>query len=474
MRAIFMASSFRCVQSEFGASVSSSSDAMHVKMMVASPKSTMWDASSASVRTSACQCRSGVHTRRLCEHRQPAQPRLRRDLRGHQLDLLRESTPPTRRPSWRPPPPMGRPEPRLRRRARRRAGYRGGGREALQHALQGPPRGLPQVVIAMAVTREGSRCGAGRSPATPPTRASSAPSRTTSGGGGVSGGVGGRPRVRPAANRAYLTRGGGHYIHAEKLRAPHQDPRRLARAGRYRRWPGTSGQGGRASGTVSGPSASWSATTPRRPRATPRCARTSSPTCEQIDGSDAWPQRRRDELVGTLRTSPGLRRFLRRTKAGAAAPRPGRRSARGAPGRQVAAAHLRRDPDRRGPGRRLQAALPGRARLARHEGGLGLRPVFHHREDRIRAHVQLCWLALLLIRVVENTTGETWRCVRDELERMHLVTLETAEGRVAQRSRTTPGQRRILAALELPEPPRSSATSRSARRSLRGRASGSP
>ena len=25
-----------------------------------------------------------------------------------------------------------------------------------------------------------------------------------------------------------------------------------------------------------------------------------------------------------------------------------------------------------------------------------LRPVYHHREDRIRAHVQLCWLALLL------------------------------------------------------------------------------
>ena len=36
---------------------------------------------------------------------------------------------------------------------------------------------------------------------------------------------------------------------------------------------------------------------------------------------------------------------------------------------------------------------------------------------------------------------------------MHLVTLETSEGRVARRSRTTAGQRHILAALELPEPP---------------------
>ena len=35
-----------------------------------------------------------------------------------------------------------------------------------------------------------------------------------------------------------------------------------------------------------------------------------------IDGSDAWTGRKRDELVGSLKTKPGLRRYLRRTKAG--------------------------------------------------------------------------------------------------------------------------------------------------------------
>lgn len=88
------------------------------------------------------------------------------------------------------------------------------------------------------------------------------------------------------------------------------------------------------------------------------------------------------------------------------------------------------------------------------KSSLGLRPVYHYREDRIRAHVQLCWLALLLIRVVENATGDTWPNLRDELNRMHLVTLATTDGRVAQRSRTTPGQQAILSALDLPEPPR--------------------
>jgi hypothetical protein len=37
---------------------------------------------------------------------------------------------------------------------------------------------------------------------------------------------------------------------------------------------------------------------------------------------------------------------------------------------------------------------------------------------------------------------------------MHLVTLATPHGTVAQRSLTTPGQRTVLAALDLPEPPR--------------------
>ena len=88
------------------------------------------------------------------------------------------------------------------------------------------------------------------------------------------------------------------------------------------------------------------------------------------------------------------------------------------------------------------------------KGALGLRPVFHYREDRIRGHVQLCWLALLLIRVAENTTGDTWRNIRHELDRMHRVTLATPQGTVAQRSALTPGQKTILDALDLPEPPR--------------------
>jgi hypothetical protein len=88
------------------------------------------------------------------------------------------------------------------------------------------------------------------------------------------------------------------------------------------------------------------------------------------------------------------------------------------------------------------------------KGALGLRPAFHYREDRIRSHVQLCWLALLLLRVVENATDDTWRNIRHELDRLHLVTLSAPNGQVAQRSALTTGQKSILTALKLPEPPR--------------------
>ena len=53
---------------------------------------------------------------------------------------------------------------------------------------------------------------------------------------------------------------------------------------------------------------------------------------------------------------------------------------------------------------------------------IDLRPACHRREDRIRAHVILCWLALLLIWVTKNTAGLPWNRIRAELQRQHAVT----------------------------------------------------
>jgi hypothetical protein len=67
-------------------------------------------------------------------------------------------------------------------------------------------------------------------------------------------------------------------------------------------------------------------------------------------------------------------------------------------------------------------------RSLKHE--LDLRPVYHRLEERIKSHVLLCWLALLLIRVAENQTGETWSRLRRQLDRMRLGEFSGSAGRV--------------------------------------------
>jgi hypothetical protein len=328
---------------------------------------------------------------------------------------------------------------------------------------------LPQVVIAMAVTRDGIpvRCWT-----FPGDTADTAIIRTIKddlGGWGLRRLVWVADRgFASAANRAYLTRGGGHYIHAEKLRHTNTEAAAaLARAGRYRTVADNLrvkevhvAPGGDQDGAAD---AQEGARTQRfvvchNPEAAERDqqvrANLVAHLTQLIDGSDTWPARRRDELVGSLRAKPGLRRYLRRTSTGllrvdhAAIKREQHLDGKWL----LRTSDLTLTPDD------LAAAYKQLIAVERGwrdmKGALGLRPVFHHREDRIRAHVQLCWLALLLIRVVETAVGDTWRNVRHELDRMALVILATDHGRVAQRSTLTAGHKSILTALGLPEPAR--------------------
>jgi len=324
---------------------------------------------------------------------------------------------------------------------------------------------LPQVVIAMAVTRDGVpvRCWT-----FPGDTADTAIIRT------VKDDLGGWNLRRlvwvadrgfaSATNRAYLTKGGGHYIHAEKLRHTNTEAAAaLARPGRYRTVAGnlrvkevSVAPGGAGDGDDGARRQRFVVCHNPEQAERDAAVRTNLIThlTGLIAGSDTWTGRRRDELVGTLKTKPGLRRYLRRTKTGllrvdaAATKRESHLDGKWL----LRTSDVTLTPDD------LAAAYKQLLAVERGwrdmKGALRLRPVFHYREDRIRAHVQLCWLALLLLRVIENTTGHTWRNLRHELDRMHLVTLATNHGRVAQRSALTTEQKTILTALKLPEPPR--------------------
>ena len=85
---------------------------------------------------------------------------------------------------------------------------------------------------------------------------------------------------------------------------------------------------------------------------------------------------------------------------------------------------------------------------------IDLRPVFHRREDRIRAHVLLCWLALLLARIAENACGSTWPELRRELDKIQVGTFTGPAGIFRQRTEITPAQAAILGQLGIDPPPK--------------------
>jgi transposase len=46
---------------------------------------------------------------------------------------------------------------------------------------------------------------------------------------------------------------------------------------------------------------------------------------------------------------------------------------------------------------------------------LDIRPVYHRLDDRIRSHILICWLAMVLVRYAENATDRSWRQIEKAL-----------------------------------------------------------
>src|SRR4051794_15830496 len=173
---------------------------------------------------------------------------------------------------------------------------------------------------------------------------------------------------------------------------------------------------------------------------------------ELIAGSDKLSERKRAELAGQLSTMPALRRYLRTTPAGLLG---GDRAAVAAEGR-LDGKYLLRCSD---PNLSAEDIALGYKQLLQVERGwrdlktpLELRPVYHRLEHRIRAHVLLCWLALLLVRIIETKTGSTWATVREDLQDLHAGVSPGPAGTFAQTSQPTDATKNVLAALDLPAP----------------------
>jgi len=254
-----------------------------------------------------------------------------------------------------------------------------------------------------------------------------------------------------AENRRYLRRGDHHYIIGEKLRSGSAEATAaLSRQGRY--------------ATVAGNlrvkevriSDAERFVICHNPDQADRDAavreRLLAQLTELIDHADKLSATKRAELRGVISTKPGLHRYLRVTPSGLL--RIDKATVKAET--NLDGKYLLRSSD---PHLSAEDIALGYKQLLQVERGwrdikqvIDLRPVYHRLEERIRAHVVLCWLALLLVRIVETTTGATWQTLNGELNRLQVITFTGPDGTFRQRTELTKPQRDIYATLQLDPP----------------------
>ena len=254
-----------------------------------------------------------------------------------------------------------------------------------------------------------------------------------------------------AENRRYLRKGDHHYIIGERLRSGSAEAAAaLARQGRYQ----DVAENLRVKEVRISESDRFVICF--NPEAAGRDAavraRMLAQLGEMITGSDKLTATKRAELRGVISTRPGLNRYLRVTPGGLLRVDAAKIKAE----ENLDGKYLLRTSDPRLPAEDI--AL-GYKQLLEVERGwrdlkqvIDLRPVYHRKEERIRAHVILCWLALLLIRLAETTAGLTWADITDELDLLTLGTFTGPAGTFRQTAELTKTQRDLLAKLKIPHP----------------------
>ncbi|WP_449061382.1 IS1634 family transposase [Planomonospora algeriensis] len=254
-----------------------------------------------------------------------------------------------------------------------------------------------------------------------------------------------------AANRRYLRRGDHHYIIGERLRSG--SPEAAAALSRQGRYADVTGNLKVKEVRISEHDRFVICFNPDgATRDAAVRARMVAQLEELIAGSDALSATKRAELRGVISTKRGLARYLRTTPGGLL---------------RVDAAKIKAEANLDGKyllrcsDPHLSAAdiALGYKQLLEVERGwrdmkqiIDLRPVYHRLEERIRAHVILCWLALLLIRLIETTAGTTWKRVTDAFAPLTVGTFTGPSGTFRQRAELTKAQRDILAKLDIPHP----------------------
>jgi len=83
-----------------------------------------------------------------------------------------------------------------------------------------------------------------------------------------------------------------------------------------------------------------------------------------------------------------------------------------------------------------------------------VRPVYHRLDDRIRAHVLICFLAMVLVRCAERSLGMTWRDIMHTLTDIRVGKTRSSDGELWLTSPLDDTQRSFFKALKIKQPPK--------------------
>jgi transposase len=86
------------------------------------------------------------------------------------------------------------------------------------------------------------------------------------------------------------------------------------------------------------------------------------------------------------------------------------------------------------------------------KSSLSLRPVYHSKDERIRSHVLICWLSLLLVRLAEVETELSWTAIRRTMQQLHLGEFLNEKNRILRHTALTADQDNILKKLKITSP----------------------
>jgi len=82
-----------------------------------------------------------------------------------------------------------------------------------------------------------------------------------------------------------------------------------------------------------------------------------------------------------------------------------------------------------------------------------LRPLYHFKEYRVRAHLSLCVFSYFIQRYAELKTGQCWDTIQRHLGRIVATKILLKNGSIVKRNQLTNFQKSLLNQLDIKEPP---------------------